>query len=151
MIIPYLEINKLVCYYFMDAGRKQNTTWSEPGLHCFWSWCSKRPELQHTCVGSLSQVPLVVKNMPANTGDMRLGFDPWVGRIPWRRAWQPNPVVLPGESLEQKSLVGYSPRVTKSRPRLTHFQSLSLSLSLFLLVLLLVTHKLSLTWNVNTF
>ena len=106
LIIPYLEINKLVCYYFMDAGRKQNTTWSEPGLHCFWSWCSKRPELQHTCVGSLSQVPLVVKNMPANTGDMRLGLDPWVGRIPWRRAWQPNPVVLPGESLEQKSLVG---------------------------------------------
>ena len=71
MIIPYLEINKLVCYYFMDAGRKQNTTWSEPGLHCFWSWCSKRQELQHTCVGSPSQVPLVVKNMPANTGDIR--------------------------------------------------------------------------------
>ena len=28
----------------------------------------------------------------------RLGFDPWVGKIPWRRAWQPTPVFLPGES-----------------------------------------------------
>ena len=28
----------------------------------------------------------------------RLGFDCWVGKIPWRRAWQPTPVFLPGES-----------------------------------------------------
>ena len=28
----------------------------------------------------------------------RPGFDPWVGQIPWRRAWQPTPVFLPGES-----------------------------------------------------
>ena len=28
----------------------------------------------------------------------RPGFDPWVGEIPWRRAWQPTPVFLPGES-----------------------------------------------------
>ena len=26
------------------------------------------------------------------------GFDPWVGKIPWRRTWQPTPVFLPGES-----------------------------------------------------
>ena len=26
------------------------------------------------------------------------GFDPWVGKIPWRREWQPTPVLLPGES-----------------------------------------------------
>ena len=36
-------------------------------------------------------------------------FDPWVGRIPWRRAWQPTPVFLPGESHGQKNLVGYGP------------------------------------------
>ena len=35
-------------------------------------------------------------------------FNPWVGKIPWRRAWQPNPVFLPGESHGQ-SLVDYSP------------------------------------------
>ena len=38
----------------------------------------------------------------------RWGFDPWVRKIPWRRAWQPSPVFLPGESHGQRSLVGYS-------------------------------------------
>ena len=37
------------------------------------------------------------------------GFDPWVRKIPWRRAWQPTPVFLPGKSHRQSSLVGYSP------------------------------------------
>ena len=36
-------------------------------------------------------------------------FNPWVGKIPWRRAWQPTPVFLPGESHGQRSLAGYSP------------------------------------------
>ena len=36
--------------------------------------------------------------------------DPWVGKSPWRRAWQPTPVFLPGESHGQRSLEGYSPR-----------------------------------------
>ena len=39
----------------------------------------------------------------------RCTFDPSVGKIPWRRAWQPTPVFLPGESHGQRSLVGYSP------------------------------------------
>ena len=33
---------------------------------------------------------------------------PWFGKIPWRRAWQPTPVFLPGEAHRQRSLVGYS-------------------------------------------
>ena len=40
----------------------------------------------------------------------RCGFNPWVGKMPWRRAWQPTPVFLPGESHGQRSLVAYSPR-----------------------------------------
>ena len=36
-------------------------------------------------------------------------FDPWIGKIPWRRAWQSTPVLLPGESHRQRSLAGYSP------------------------------------------
>ena len=36
-------------------------------------------------------------------------FNPWVGKIPRRRAWQPTPVFLPGESHGQRSLAGYSP------------------------------------------
>ena len=39
----------------------------------------------------------------------RPGFDPWVGKIPWRRKWQPTPVFLPGESQKRRSLAGYSP------------------------------------------
>ena len=39
----------------------------------------------------------------------RGGFDPYAGKIPWRRAWQPTPVFLSGEFHGQRSLAGYSP------------------------------------------
>ena len=39
----------------------------------------------------------------------RPGFDPWVGKIPWRRKWQLTPVLTPRESHGWRSLVGYSP------------------------------------------
>ena len=38
----------------------------------------------------------------------RCGFDPWVGKISWRRKWQPTPVFFPGKSHRQRNLVGYS-------------------------------------------
>ena len=37
------------------------------------------------------------------------GFNPWVGKIPWRRKWQPTPVLLPGKYHEWWEPVGYSP------------------------------------------
>ena len=59
---------------------------------CFYIACSPRIPL--------SQVVLVVKNLPANTGVVkRCGFNPWVRKIPWKRAWQPIPKFLPGEFL----------------------------------------------------
>ena len=39
----------------------------------------------------------------------RCGFDLWVGKILWRREWQPTPVFLPGESHGQRNLAGYTP------------------------------------------
>ena len=54
--------------------------------------------------GRASQVALVVKNLAANTEDIRHWVHPWVRKIPWMRAWQPTPEVLPGESHGQKSL-----------------------------------------------
>jgi len=39
----------------------------------------------------------------------RCGFDPWGGKIPWRRAWKPTPVFLPEESHGQRNLVDYGP------------------------------------------
>ena len=44
---------------------------------------------------------------------LRPGFDPWVRKIPWRRAWQPTPVHLPAESHGQRSLAGDSPQGRK--------------------------------------
>ena len=44
-----------------------------------------------------SLVTQTVKNLPAYAGDQG-SFHPWVGKIPWRRKWQPTPVFLPGES-----------------------------------------------------
>ena len=55
----------------------------------------------------------MVKNLPASVGDENPndpGFDPWVGKIPWRRTWQPTPVSLSGEFHGQKSLGGYNPQ-----------------------------------------
>ena len=104
-----------------------------------WGWASQAPEHNWLSLGSMptplspaatggagchspspmvgsqqllswaSQVAPVVKNPPANAGDIRdVGSIPGSGRFPWRRAWQPTPVFLPEESHGQRSLVGYS-------------------------------------------
>ena len=53
------------------------------------------------------QVVLEVKNLPANAGDLREGFDPWVEKTP-RMKQQPIPVFLPGKVHGQRNLEGYS-------------------------------------------
>ena len=68
----------------------------------------------HWLVGYL---PLAPPGKPTNAEDMSSvsGLE----RFPWRRKWQPTPVFLPGKSHGQRSLEGYSPRVTKSQARLS--------------------------------
>ena len=67
---------------------------------------------------------LAVKNLLANAGDTETWkFSPWVGKIPWRRKWQPTPVLLPGESHGQRSLVGYSPRDRKESDMTEHLST----------------------------
>ena len=64
----------------------------------------------------------MVKNPPANAGDKRRRFDLWVGKITWRKTWQPTPVLLPGESPGQRrgsQSVG-SLRVGHDRSNLAH-------------------------------
>ena len=51
----------------------------------------------------------MVKNLPANAGDIGDGGSTFGWRDPWRRQWQPSPVFLPGKSHGGRSLVGYSP------------------------------------------
>ena len=65
----------------------------------------------------------------------RRRFDPWVRKIPWRRAWQPTPVFVPGESHGQRNLVCYLQSIGSRRvrhdsvTRHTHTGSVSIILS----------------------
>ena len=55
----------------------------------------------------------------------RGGFNPWVGKIPWRKAWLPTPVFLPGESPRTEEPGGLQSMGSQSRARLkwlTHMQ-----------------------------
>ena len=63
-------------------------------LHCLWGFLGSPSGKEPAC---------------QCRGCKRHGFNPWVGTIPWRRAWHPTPVFLPGESHGQRSLQGYSP------------------------------------------
>ena len=63
-------------------------------------WCKTYPKLEEVlldicipCQASL--VAQIVKYLPQCR---RPGFDPWDGKIPWRKSWQPTPVFWPGES-----------------------------------------------------
>ena len=89
-----------------------------------WVWCQNFKNSK-SLRPLISQVAQMVENLPAMR---RPGFDPWVGKIPWRRAWQPTPVFLPGESCGQKSLAGCRPWAHKSQTWLSDFHFTSLHL-----------------------
>ena len=55
-------------------------------------------EINNSAFGA-SQVAVVAKNPTSSAGDTRCEFDPWVGKIPWKRACPHTPVFLPGESM----------------------------------------------------
>ena len=62
--------------------------------------------LEKCLLGWASLVAQMVKRLSAMQ-ETRL--DPWVGKIPWRRKWQPTPIPLPGKSHGWRILVGYNP------------------------------------------
>ena len=72
---------------------------SKVEIHLHHWWC---------CLIHISAIltSLVAQTVCLQCG--RPGFNPWVGKISWRRKWQPTPVPLPGKSNGWKSLVGYS-------------------------------------------
>ena len=76
-----------------ESGRPAGEGIGYP-LHCSWA----------SLVAQLIKDPLAM---------LRHEFDPWVGKIPWRKKWQSTPVFLPGKSLGQRSLADYSPWVCK--------------------------------------
>ena len=54
------------------------------------------------------------KNPPANAGD---GFDPCIGKIPWRRKWQPTPTFMPEKSHGQRNLQVIAYGVAKKKKK----------------------------------
>ena len=73
-----------------------------------WVYGSRYRIVLGVCVWGVgaSQVVLVVKSSSASAGDASL--IPVVGKVPWRKAWQPTPVFLPRKSQAQRSMAGYS-------------------------------------------
>ena len=68
-----------------------------------------------------SSVAQMIKKICLQCG--RPKFDSWVGKIPWRRKWQPTPVFLPGEFHGQRSLESYTPwgrKESDTTKQLTH-------------------------------
>ena len=85
--------------------------WPEWSLHrVSWSWAPSTINLSLTPLSSelsrlTCQVALVVKNPPTNAGDIRdTGSISESGRFPWRKAWQPTPIILPEKSHGQRNL-----------------------------------------------
>ena len=81
----------------------------------------------------------MVKNLPADARDAG-SFHPWVGQIPWRRKWQPTPLLLPREPHGQRSLADYIQSMrSQSRTQFrahththTHARSLKINSPFFL-------------------
>ena len=57
---------------------------------------------------SITEKSGAVRNLFNKGLSRRLGFDPWVVKILWRREWQSTPVFLPGKFHGQRNLEGYS-------------------------------------------
>ena len=94
----------------LDEQDKWGKCGNERWPSCLWPALLEKCEFHWLKKEWASQVALVVKNLPANAGRLKgHRFNPWVGKIPWRRAWQPTPVFLPGKSHGQRSLAGCRP------------------------------------------
>ena len=87
--------------------------WS-PGTLVWVFSSSPSHDFDHTLLSQASREPawLVQRCSEPHT---------WVGKIPWRRKWQPTPVFLPGKSHGRQSLVGYCPWGRKESDRTDDF------------------------------
>ena len=117
-----------------SRGSSPNRDWTQVSRiagGCFTVWASREaqgywsglpcppPELHaHTHVRTLPCDTSGKKPTCQCRRHRRCGFDSWIGKIPWRRAWQPTPVFLPGELQGQTSLEATVQRVAKSQTQL---------------------------------
>ena len=122
--IPNLE-NQILC---LDSSCLQHVSYdravSFPGSEVRQSWVPAHLQHLHSglhCVSYLTSwslnflicamgiFPRWHSGKESTCQCRRCRFDPWVGRIPWRREGQPPPVFLPGKSHGQRRLADYSP------------------------------------------
>ena len=83
--------------------------------YCYWGHFITSGHLNNTGRRAASQVAPVVNNTCQCRKSKRSAFDPWVGKIPWRRAWQSISVFLLRESCGERNCQAMVCRVTKSR------------------------------------
>ena len=89
-----------------SGGKESTCNAGDPGLIPRFGkirWRRDRSPLQYSGASLMAQM---VKSLPASWTPR---FDPWDGKIPWRRKWQPTPALLLGESHGRRSLVGCNP------------------------------------------
>ena len=107
------EWNWVICRD-VDGPRVHHTEWSqsERGKYCI---------LMHVLV-YMPGFPWWLRRWSVCLQGGRPGFNPWVGKIPWRRKWQPTPVLLPRKSHGRRSLVQAAVHgVAKSQAQLSDF------------------------------
>ena len=111
-----------------------------------WKTLAKGFSLTNSFFSSRSELEMtsLIEGFPGGSDCLQCGtprFDPWLGKIPRRRKWQPTPVLLPGKSRQRRRLVGYSPwghkeldtteqlhfhfKLTQKHPSSRYFHSLS--------------------------
>ena len=99
----------------LNTAEKQYSKWKTRSPFILFAW--QRGELFFALLDKVTEAPssqlqvsqlaLLVKNLPASAGDVkRHGFDPWVRKFPWRRAWQPTPLFLPWKILWKRKEAG---------------------------------------------
>ena len=85
----------------------------------FWLWLGRYPREGIGYPLQYSWASLVAQTVKICLQCGRPGFNLWVGKIPWRRAWQPTPGFLPGESPWMEEPKGLIHGVTKSQTQLS--------------------------------
>ena len=101
---------KAIQSYLVWLKKERHSITSKFWLTAVWTSCDFMAFL-NTCprlTFYLLGLPWWLSGRESTCQCRRHRFDPWVGKIPWRK-WQPTPVFLPGKSHGQRSLAGYSP------------------------------------------
>ena len=110
---PLLPESQLVLLAPGQASNRKTSSWKRSNgfIQKISNWNGRLMPPHRTILLELEfrwllLVAQTVKRLPAI---QETRFDPWVGKIPWKRQWQPTPVLLPRKSHGWRSLVGYSP------------------------------------------